>query len=361
MKRVQVNSKYTTPNINLTYPTLDANKMYTITIEKLRVPARDSLILNKPLFTVERRLIEDIDLFGGDEILPVHADYTTFTPQNVRTVTQFVYQANRFFRELCQRLVTKVIPDLDLHQYAVVDMNFFPRQDVDWYTVDTVAVKQAIQCVFRPDGKVGFRFTVDGVKLFVIKLTDAGKRIFGSDNRYIAVDSNGQFKLPYDEYRAGNPPDPDGFYADQNLPDPITDGYIYYSTTSLFSHINYRHELVLQASLPLDNSVEIDDDRSYYRRQLACYRFPSPDTSMTARGVVDRSINEKYQSVYVFEQSLRTHNKFVLKGTELQNFNLYLISRRHEYKDGKYVTTESPYEMESATFYTVQFALFPIK
>ena len=353
MKRVQVNSSHTTTHINLTYPTLDANKSYTMTIEKLRVPARDSLILNTELFTVHRRLLTGLQLgAGGHELLPVNAIHTTFTPQNVRTVSQFVYQMNSFFRELCKRMVTVAIPyNVARHQFAV-SANFNLQQNVDWYSITTDAIQNALQCVFRPDGKVGFRFNIDGAKLFVIKLTDTGKRVFGTDNRYIALDSNGRFVSAYED---------DADLVKEDLPAVITDGYIYYSTKSLFSHINYRHELVLQASLPLDNTVEIDDDKSYYRRQLACYRFPGPDTSMKYTGVINRDLIEKFQTVYVFEQSLQTHNKFVIRGTELQNFNLYLVSRRYEYKDGKYVQTESPYEMESDTFYTVQFALFPIK
>ena len=64
MKRVQINSRTASTNVLLTYPTLEANKNYTLTVEKLTVPALDSIVLNKPLFAVERRLVagmRDVD------------------------------------------------------------------------------------------------------------------------------------------------------------------------------------------------------------------------------------------------------------------------------------------------------------
>ena len=360
MKRVQINSRESDTNILLTYPTLDANKTYTLTVEKLTVPAHDSLLLNETLFSVERRLLTGQNLYGGPELLPLDLEHTTFTPQNIRTVSDLLYQMNIFFQEMCKRLATVVIPHQNaLHQFAVPLA--FNRQLADWYSglvnpapgfinpIDT-----AIQAIFRPDGKIGFRFSVDGVKLFVIRLTDQGQRVFSRTQRYIAVDHNGTFTLDYS--LAVLLPQ-----VAEDLPAAITEPYILICDDSLFSHVNYRHELVLETSLPLDTTIEVDTDRSFYRRQLASYRFPDPNTSMKYTAVRDRSLIEQKQTMYVFEEDLKTHNKFKVYGTDLQNFNVYLRSRSYEYDGVRYNQVSKPYKLHADTFYTVQFALRPIK
>jgi len=357
MKRVQVNSRTSTTNVFLTYPTLDANKQYSLTIEKLMVPALDSLLLNKQLFTVERRLLLGVNLFGGPEQLPLPEEFTTFTPQNVRTVSQLLFQMNRFFREMCRRLATVAIPyNVLQHQYVVPAT--FNQQNVDWFSglVAAEPIETALQAVFRPDGKIGFRFSVDGLRLFVIKLSDEGQRIFARTQRYIALDQNGQFNINY----AVGLLQPQ---ANSALPAAVTEGYILVIDNSLFSHVNYRHELVLQTSLPLNNSVECDTDHSFYRRQLASYKFPDTKISMEYTQVMLRDLIEETQTMYSFEDSIRTHNKFQISGTELQNFNLYLVSRNYEYNaaTGRYDQTEVPYDLHKDTFYTVQFALRPLK
>jgi len=355
MKRVQVNSRTSRTNVLLTYPTLDANKTYNMTIEKLTVPALDSLLLNKKLFAVERRLAIGQNLYGGQEQLPLPVEFTTFTPQNVRTVSQLVYQMNLFFREMCMRLATKAIPyNNAIHQFAVPAT--FNQQNVDWFSglVNPDPIETALQAVFRPDGKLGFRFSVDGLKLFALKLSDEGKRIFGRAQRYIALDQNGQFNVDY-EVGVLLP------ISNSSLPAALTQAYILFCENSMFSHVNYRHELVLQTSLPLETHVECDTDHSFYRRQLACYNFPDPETSMGYTGVSQRNLVETTQTRYTFESSLRTHNKFKISGTELQNFNLYLISRSYEFDGANYKQTEKPYPLNEDTFYTVQFALIPVK
>jgi len=268
-----------------------------------------------------------------------------------------VYQMNLFFREMCMRLATVVIPyNILQHQFARPVA--FNQQNVDWFSglVNPDPIETALQAVFRPDGKIGFRFSVDGLKLFVIKLTDEGKRIFGRTQRYIALDAQGRFD---ENYFTDHPIL--GLTANEDLPAAVTQAYIFFCENSMFSHVNYRHELVLQTSLPLENHVECDTNHSFYRRQLACYNFPDPETSMGYTGVLHRNLVETTQTRYTFESSLRTHNKFKISGTELQNFNLYLVSRSYEFDGAKYKQTEKPYPLNEDTFYTVQFALIPVK
>ena len=360
MKRVQVNSRTSDTNVSLTYPTLDPNKLYTLTVEKLTVPAFDSLILNNTLFTVERRLRNGVSLTGAHHALPLPEEFTTFTPQNVRTVSQLVYQMNIFFREMCMRLATVVIPYNNAqHQFAIPVA--FTRQIVDWFTGLNNAdpIETALQAVFRPDGKLGFRFSVDGLKLFVLKLTDEGKRIFGRTQRYLALDSQGLFEENYEILN--HPVVADGSFAIEDLPAAVTESYIFFCDNSMFSHVNYRHELVLKTSLPLETHVECDTDHSFYRHQLASYKFPDPNTSMRYDGTVHRELVETTQTRYTFEKSLRTHNAFKITGTSLQNFTLYLISRSYEYDGKRYKQTEKPYSLHEDTFYTVQFALRPVQ
>ena len=100
--RVQLNSKTYKVDVFKAMPSLDISKRYIVKVERLTVPAQSGgLILNQPLFTVERRLVRledyhDEDVFNPNVTLPVNM---TFTPQNVRTAPQLLSQMNNFFRE----------------------------------------------------------------------------------------------------------------------------------------------------------------------------------------------------------------------------------------------------------------------
>jgi hypothetical protein len=362
MKRVEVNSRTARANILLTYPTTDANKTYQLTVEKLDVPALDSLILNKTLFSVERRLALGVLTQGGLQALPqpqAGEDMATFTPQNVRNVSQLIFQTNLFFRELCQRLATIAIPHGLPYQYDVRGVGgTFEIQNVDWYSglANRVPIVESLQAVFRPDGKIGFKFSTDGLSLFVLRLTDEGMRIFNHPLRYIALDAQGTFTSPYSGIVAPGVAE-EALIA---LPAALVP-YVKYFDNSLFSHVNYRRELVIQTSLPLQANVECDTDRSFYRRQLAAYQFPGPNTSMKYTSVVHRTLLEESQTMYSFETSLKTHNTFRLHGTELQNFHLYLVNRSYVLENGKYKQVDTPYELHNDTFWTIQFAIRPVK
>ena len=124
----------------------------------------------------------------------------------------------------------------------------------------------------------------------------------------------------------------------------------------MYSHMTYRNELVLDSSLPMNNTVECDGDKSHYKRQLASYRFPSTDVTMTYDHD-GRHLGENSKSRFTFETSRNTHNTFIIKGTELQNFNLYLITRNYEYKDNKYIQTDKPFPLIEESYFTVQFSI----
>ena len=322
MKRVKINSRKPTVHVNLNYPTIDPNRTYVLTVEKLLVPALDSLVVNKPLFTVERRLEgainhDDISV----RLLPIHEKYTTFTPQSVRTVSQLLFQMNVFLQELCMRCVSQgLVYDGALHQYEVPDS--FDTQAADWnHLENSDPIKQALMAVIRPDGKIGIAFSDDGARLFAVRLTDLGKTLFGRTQRYVAVDGNENFTEEYgvELNLVLVPPELD--VTNVQLPDPVeVGGYICFFNPSMFSHIQYRHELVLKSSLPLDNTVECDTRHSFYKRQLASYRFPDSDVRMEYDSTPinqeykGRYLCERFQSMYTFEENLTTHNKFILRG-----------------------------------------------
>jgi len=360
MKRVKITSQTARTHVNLTYPTVDPNKQYTITVEKLTVPVLNSLVMNEALFTVERRLAAGVTTDKTNIDLGVPA---TFTPKSVRNVSHLLYQMNMFFRELMLRLVTTNIPHNNaIHQYTIPN-NFLQQAGVDWYSgvVDPgELIATAISATFRTDGRIGIYFREDASKLFVLHLTEVGKRIFGTSQDWLGANAAGQFHQAPFYSHADNPyvpPAPISVTVSAcPLPLDVAD-YEDVAPDSLFSHMQYRHELVITTSLPLENTVECDQNRSFYRRQLASYRFPTSEPSMQYG--TTRKLMEVTETLTTFENNLTTHNRFILTGSDLQNFNMYLKVRRYELKDGLYVQTEDDYPIEGS-YFMVQLALFPI-
>ena len=122
MKRIQINSRNARTELYLTAPITEPNQRYKIMVEKLVVPATDSLILNTPLFSIKRRVERNEDLIPANEDLPLAEQYTTFTPQRIRTVTDLIYQLNAFFTQFLKRIVTTDLPFEEIHQYDVPDL-----------------------------------------------------------------------------------------------------------------------------------------------------------------------------------------------------------------------------------------------
>ena len=362
MKRGRISSRTNVTRVQLNYPTIDANKRYALTVEKLDVPAMNSLIVNETLFTVERRLnstaFVDVDYTVANYSLLGDDTHTTFTARNVQTASQLLYQLNAFFHDMSRRIVSApgLVSD-GRHQYTHVG-TALSAQAGDWYShnfANADDIQLAIQATIRPDGRLGIRFSEDGAKVFVLRLTDAGKHLFGKTRRYIAINVTEQFDTgaEYDVTAAG-------VLSVCPLPAQAAltaaGGYETVFTKSLFSHLSYRNELVLDTSLPLNTVVECDGNKSHYKRQLASYRFPS--TEPTMRYDHDgRHLEETGVTKFTFETSRNTHNTFIISGTELQLFNLYLITRNYEYKNLQYVQKDTPYPLLEDEYYTVQLAI----
>mgnify|MGYP000079489496 CR=1 FL=1 len=221
--RLQLNSRDANIDVYKKLPTTEPNKNYVIRVEGLVLPeTTDGLILNKPLFDVRRRLIvgsEPDNLLTDDE-LPIISGVgfddgsMVFTPNDVRSYPQLVYQMNAFFRNRMLRLLFAQ-PDGNTLRTEDDDEDVFDRPDEfktqdegDWYSdlINSDAalpMQNALQTIYRSDGRLAIKFSRSAQVLFVLKLTDEGKRIFGLttndgvDLDYVAVNANGTFAEPY--------------------------------------------------------------------------------------------------------------------------------------------------------------------
>ena len=202
-----MNSRDSKIDVYKSLPSAELNKRDAIRVEQLTIPAMsDGLILNQELFSVERRCKRDTehsirgiltDVAGLPQFTVLGQVQDIFIPQNVKTVSQLVYQMNAFFRRLMVKLVTTTEIFEDGVNHFNIPEDFEYQADADWYTVQETnrgqRVSTAIEAIYRSDGRVGFKFTPDGQILFVLRLSDEGQRIFGWKHRYIALDENNKF------------------------------------------------------------------------------------------------------------------------------------------------------------------------
>jgi len=376
--RVQLNSKTYQVDVYKAMPSLDISKRYSIKVERLTVPAQSGgLILNQPLFTVERRLVRledyhDEDVFNPNVTLPVNM---TFTPQNVRTAPQLLSQMNNFFRRNLLSIITGTVPlPENADVYDVPDDFQDEAKFDDWYEMlDTVAgasVQTALQAVYRSDGRFGIKFSVDAQKLFVIKLTDDGKRIFGFANDFVALDTNNKFKDPYLEHHVipGFFLVPEDAYTlDSTVilgaPPDNTDSIICVFNNNMFNHGHYRHELVLRTTLPLKIYLECDHKKAYSKNQLASYRYPHERMKCEYDGTLYKVLKETRKNRYMFEQSTKTHNEFLLTSTTLQNFHVRLMQRNYKWDAAQntFEISEVPYDLPEESLWTLQIAIKPLQ
>ena len=209
----------------------------------------------------------------------------------------------------------------------------------------------------RSDGRIGFKFGVDFQKLFVLKFSEEGQRIFNvkTNKGYLAIDPAGNWKGQYFTDIAG------GFTRyNYDLPAAAALQDEIYYTDTVFPFVDHRSEMVVQCSLPLSQTGEGTEQEGKYKRQLVSYRFPEYRTKMSTGvngSVLHRAISEVREHTFEFETNLATHNKFILTGTDLQNFNILLVHRVHTYKDGKFVVSETPYEMPDQSTFVLRFAV----
>ena len=365
--RLQLNSRDSKIDVYKSLPSAELKKRYVVRVEQLTIPAMtDSLILNTNLFEIERRCVigthhtilgviqpaSELDLLKPAVTQPT-VEGNTFRPQNVQTVSQLVYQMNAFFRQRLVKLVTSTIPFDDGGDWYDVPDEFNKQANSDWYTVQSTEVGQkisgAIEAIYRSDGRIGFKFSPSGQKLFVIRFSDEGKRIFGWGERYIAIDSLKTFTSYLDG--TGD--------VISSIPDPaLTEAIVCVTPNSIFNH----DEIAVMSSLPLQQYVECDQNNARFKQQLASYRYPGNQPKIQYRGTLYKILKESRKNVYVFEHANKTHNEFLLTGTDLQNFHIRLMSRNYKWSVPKeqFEIDERAYQMPADSLWTLSLKVTPL-
>jgi len=332
------------------------------------------LILNTPLFAIEWRCVVNtvhtIDgvLEGVTELPYPGGNFSSsaFSPQNVKTVSQLVYQMNHFFRRQLVKLTTTTQDFLAGGDHHAVPADFAKQPaNSDWYKVQGEGAGErasgAIEAIYRSDGKIGFKFTPNGQSLFVLRLSDEGKRIFGWDHRYIAMDANNRFS-PYLTFAIAGGHNVGTVTSD--IPDPnLTENVICFTRNPIFNHGHYRHEIAVLCSLPLQQYVECDQNSAQFKRQLASYRFPSESIRTEYRGTLFKVLKESRKNIYIFEHANKTHNVFLLTGTDLQNFHVRLMARNYTWSESKnlFIMDEREYPLPDDSLWTITLKVTPLE
>ena len=352
MKRVRVNSHDSTVRCFFKYPAMDPNKKYEVTIEKLCVPSVYSNLLNGELFTIERRVE------GASEMIPIPT-YGTFIARNVQTVSQLVWQMNDFFRESIRKSITAELEQKE-DEYAEVPDDLLSDGTPDWNALDD-EVDKHLFVVFRTDGRIAFQFSASAQKIYVLKLTERGQMIFGHSTRYIAAQNVNQ-QLTFDQYDIvinrfpDNPLQND--FVDPVLDDIVTfpDSVQYIAPNNLFTHLKYRHAIVLNSNLPTENKAVATGSKTYRHKELASYEFMDTNVHVSQHGT-NRYIEEDMTAIHFYETSDATHNKLIMSHTDFQNFHVRLQERYYEKQDNNYVEKIRPLQMSPGTFWSVQFLI----
>ena len=385
--RIQLNSRDSSIDVYKSLPSAELNKRYAIRVEQLTIPAMsDGLILNTELFSVEWRCTPGVhhSVDGVPEIVTELPVPYVFIPQNVKTVSQLVYQMNSFFRKLLVKLVTTEEffgdPETDSEDseseadpHFMTPLDFDKQPNSDWYTVQETVIgkriRSSIEAIYRSDGRIGFKFTPHGQILFVLRLSDEGQRIFGWKHRYIAVDADNRFtKYVHVE----TVEDFLGNLSDQGTvtSTPLnvggaaqTESVVCVTENSVFNHGHYRHEIAVLSTLPLQQYVECDQDSAQFKRQLASYRFPNEAIKTEYRGTLYKVLKESRKNIYIFEHANKTHNEFLLTGTDLQNFHIRLMARNYTWSTEKnlFVIDEKPYPLPSDSLWTISLKVTPLE
>ena len=162
--RLQLNSRDNSIDVYKRLPSTDLKKRYVLRVEQLTIPAMsDGLILNKELFDIERRCVvgtvhtvdgevqdvANLPLLSGLQV--DHVYRPEFIPQNVKTVSQLVYQINAFLRERLVKLTTTDEDFDDGDDWYDIPAEFASQpENSDWYKKQTTVVGGVQVFPFRP-------------------------------------------------------------------------------------------------------------------------------------------------------------------------------------------------------------------
>jgi len=359
LSRIQINSKTDKVDVYKSLPSAQSNARYVLQIERLVLPPMSSgFIMNQPLFEVERRLVYGADEADFDDQEEMKVDME-FIPKDVKTVSQLIFQINEFFKK-------GIIYNLKLGLYdydIVTDKDKLPNlahfdADIvnpplrDWYSLLTdpaYEYKDMMQAVVTPSGHLGIKFSALAQVLFVIKLSTEGQRIFGHQE-YIAIDDNQRFKMPYRQ---------DGAVVLQTIANLPTDAVICMLPNAIQQHLSYRHEVVITTSLPLRNVLHCEKKSALVKPQFVSYKYPGGKHHLEFDGTIFQQRLEGRKTRYEFQNARKTHNSFLLTGTDLQNFHFRLVSRNHIYNESTKVfdVIDEPYSLPPESLWTMQFTV----
>lgn len=370
--RIQLNSNSSRVDVFKKFPSAELDKNYVLKVENMNVPAIDvGLLPNEPLFTLERRLernsIWNSPDNSADRVIPSG----TFTPDNVRSASQLVFQINSFLDEVILKMLTYFEAALvgpnqnaDLTEIPdAFDINRNIPTQQDWYDIllsnritlengeHEFGVHKCVRCFIRSDGRIGFTFTQDGWIFFVLHLTDRAKHMFGFEHDFVAVDQNGYFS----EYLVENPV---GVYTVDSYGDPHNlEPFAIVFDNIVFSHEKYRHEIVLTTTLPLHPYIDCESKKATFQQQLCTYKYPETVRTEEYKQIYFRKLGETWDTNFVFEHGNKTHNEFYIRGTQLQNFHIRLMLRSYEYNSllKTYNRLEVPYPLQDDSFWSVTF------
>jgi hypothetical protein len=360
MVRIQLNSRTNHIDVYKNFPSADQNKKYTLTVEHLTVPTSyTNNFVEQKLFDIERRArvgknLDQIDV----ALVPVDGG---FIPTNIHSALDLIYEMNKFFEKLILRCITA-----DTFRFTDTEVYDAPLGfqyvDGDWLalgaTDDGHKLKTSLQAILRPDGKIGFKFSPIALELFTISLTAHGKKLFGTmggdiEGAYIALD---------DKFKNGN-------YIDLVSSDVLSappvgeESVIVYGSNSIFSHNDYRPEVAIMTSLPLQMYVDVQNEGAAYKRQLASYRFPAETPKIKYASKMHREYSMMHRSVLQFENARRTNNTFLLTGDQLQNFHINLMLRKYVYSESgrRYEMEEKVYDIDSDLMWTLGLNVKPLQ
>ena len=389
--RIQLNSKTYRVDVYKNTPSSQLKQRYALKVERFTLPPMSQgLILNQPLFSVERRLLVDQlhhsvvagfeeDSDALDTGLPIEME---FTPHQVHNCAELIYQMNQFFETTILKAIVSPQGFTESNQEYGPLADEFKNEDEnkydgDWYEMrnvereddekggDIQSPSDALKAVYRSDGKIGIKFNSLGKSMFVLKLTAEGQRILGWDREFVVVDPTLTFSTNYLTEQAQTPADILAEEVRTNVTCGLNntdDTVICVFQNSIFNHGSYRHEIVLRTSLPLRGYIECDQRKAFLKNQLASYRYPRESQRTAYDGPEFRTLKNTRTTRYLFEQGTRTHNEFLLTGTELQNFHVKLMQRNYEWDvaNDAFEIKETPYLLPPEALWTLQLAITPL-
>ena len=146
------------------------------------------------------------------------------------SVIDLISQMNRFFNVFLMNVATRDPTVLVEEEKEYAGQNPYSEDLIgqDWMTSDQ---QSEIEVLYKLNGTIGFRFTPDSLRLYVMRLTDEGRRLFGFSTDYLALGDNGRFDNNYLS-------DPPVEVCDIELPDPLLESYEIECNTSIMNHFS---------------------------------------------------------------------------------------------------------------------------